>query len=80
MRRKTDLEVEVISSLATIKSKVRCVFTMIVVSLLPRGESGPNDYREDIPLFIARVIATKDFSRPQGGVYENLFFSYIVGV
>lgn len=53
---------------------------MIVDSLLPLAELGPNDYREDTPLFIARVIASKAFFRPQGGVYKNLFFSYIVGV
>ena len=45
MRRKTDLEVEVINFTRYCKSKVRCVFKMIVVSLLPRAELRPNGYR-----------------------------------
>ena len=32
-------------------SKVGCVFPMVVVSILPHAEFGPNDHREDAPHF-----------------------------
>ena len=33
-------------------NKVGCIFPMVVVSILPQVEFGPNDHREDTPLFI----------------------------
>ena len=33
------------------RRKVGCVFTMVVVSILPQAELGPNDHREDAPHF-----------------------------
>ena len=32
-------------------AKVGCVFPMVVVSILPHAEFGPNDHREDAPHF-----------------------------
>ena len=37
--------------------KVGCVFRMVVVSILPHAEIGPNDYREDALHFtFAKII------------------------
>ena len=32
--------------------KVGCVLPMVVVSILPQAEFGPNDHRVDVPHFI----------------------------
>ena len=32
-------------------NKVRCVFPMVGVALLPQADFGPNDYQEDAPYF-----------------------------
>ena len=34
-----------------LKDKVRCVFPMVIVSILPHAEFGSNDHREDAPHF-----------------------------
>ena len=34
-----------------VSTKVGCVFPMVVVSILPHAEFGPNDHREDAPHF-----------------------------
>ena len=31
---------------------MRCVFAMVVVSILPHAEFGPNEHRKDAPHFI----------------------------
>ena len=31
--------------------KVGCIFPMVVVSILPQAEFGPNDHQEDAPYF-----------------------------
>ena len=36
--------------------KVGCVFPMVVVSILPNAEIGPNDHGEDAPHFIFSEI------------------------
>ena len=38
-------------SLFELKYKVERVFPMVVVSILPHAEFGPNDHREDAPHF-----------------------------
>ena len=35
-----------------LKNKVRCVFFMVAVYILPHVEFGRNDHREDVPHFI----------------------------
>ena len=34
-----------------IEGKVGCVFSMVVVSILPHAEFGPNDHQKDAPHF-----------------------------
>ena len=36
--------------------KVGCVFPMVVVSILPHAEIGPNDHREDALHFIVHIL------------------------
>ena len=52
--------------------KVGCVFSMVVVSIesiLPHGEFGRNDHREDVPHFIVwlKLVLEQDYLS-----YENL--------
>ena len=32
-------------------TKVRCVFPIVIVPILPQAKFGPNDHREDVPHF-----------------------------
>ena len=38
----------------TMYCKMGCVFTMVVVSILPHVEFGPNDHREEAPSLLYR--------------------------
>ena len=53
--------------------KVGCVFPMVIVSILPHAEFGPNDHREDAPHFITRhtiVWIPRDFLNSRMNVPE----------
>ena len=51
--------------------KVGCVFPMVIVSILPHAEFGPNDHRENPPHFIC-VTLDSYF------ILEKQFFEKIV--
>ena len=44
------------------ENKVGCVFPMVVVSILPHTEFGPNDHREDASHFILKYKLTIPFA------------------
>ena len=45
--------------------KVGCVFSMVIVSILPHAEFGPNDHREDAPYFRIGVLKNDFISFPE---------------
>ena len=44
-------------------TKVGCIFLMVVVSILPHTEFGPNDHREDVPHFTYLSGGTTSFEQ-----------------
>ena len=40
----------------TVLNKVGCVFSMVVVSILPHAEFGPNDHQKDAPHFTYKIL------------------------
>ena len=51
----SEYEAEQIHQQVWFMSKVGCVFPMVIASILPHAEFGPNDHREDAPHFICII-------------------------
>ena len=51
--------------------KLGRVFPMVVVSILPHAEFGPNDHREDAPHFIAQCWIRSKWASGRGTLYYN---------
>ena len=80
-----DLKIQGITHYATLKdSKLGCVVRMVVDSILPHAESGPNDHRNDAPPFISFLgfnkIRTKRFCQNLKYPYQSKSIYYILWV
>ena len=58
-------------------SKVEYVFPVVVDSMLPHVEFGPNDYLEDASHFISsEVLTSKGFQYPFNGFWQNGLYAF----
>ena len=53
---KQRIDTEKVKVCQEITNKVECVFPIVVDSMLPHAEFGPNDHRKDAPRFTTRNI------------------------